>query len=216
MVELEKIEKGKYGIKFDLGDRRKAGGSLWAKVISNVDREKPGGYAFEGKFIRSGDIVKEKDVVVVVREYGSWKYPGSKMELYKIRGGKAVKTEIGSWNTKADKLRAIITVAKKIKSAKKVVKKSEEKEGYVKTSKPIKATKSVKKVSTKPKVMKRIKVSKSDIIARQQKRTSRARKLDSHKTAKQIVEPDEYYKWLKHPNRFDILSVDTAVQRKKK
>ena len=138
------------------------------------------------------------------------------MELYKIRCGKAVKTEIGSWNTKADKLRAIITVAKKINSAKKVVKKSKEKEGYVKTSKPVKATKSLKKVSTKPKAMKRIKVSNSDIIARQQKRTSRARKLDSHKTAKQIVEPDEYHKWLKHPNRYDILGVDTAVQKKKK
>jgi len=57
----------------------------------------------------------------------------------------------------------------------------------------------------------KIKVSNSDIIARQQKRSSRARKLDSHKTAKRIVEPDEYHKWLKHPNRYDILGVDTAV-----
>jgi len=52
----------------------------------------------------------------------------------------------------------------------------------------------------------------NDIIARQQKRTKRSIAMDSQKTAKNTIstmETDKIWKWMKHPNRFDIFNIDT-------
>ena len=67
-------------------------------------------------------------------------------------------------------------------------------------------SKSVKKV-----------VSKAQILERQKKRTSRAQKMDKQKNAKNILKKDEWYKWVKAPNRFDIAGIDTksSTTRKK-
>jgi len=115
---LEKIDKGVYEIKFSLGDRRKATSSLWAKVVTDVDESKKGGYAFDGSFIRSGDIVHEGDLILMVVGTGSWKYPGQDIHLYKIEHGKCKELYRGGWETKGDKLRAILSIKKLVKKAK--------------------------------------------------------------------------------------------------
>ena len=72
-------------------------------------------------------------------------------------------------------------------------------------------SKTVKKTVSKTKKKKTStkKVTKAQVLERQKKRTSRAQKMDKHKNAKNILKKDEWYKWLKAPNRFDIKGIDT-------
>ena len=73
------------------------------------------------------------------------------------------------------------------------------------------ASKSAKKTASKTKKKKKTtkKVTKAQVLKRQKKRTSRAQKMDKRKNAKNILKKDEWYKWLKAPNRFDIKGIDT-------
>ena len=75
------------------------------------------------------------------------------------------------------------------------------------------SNKSVKKTVSKTKKKKKAtkKVTKAQILERQKKRTARAQKMDKHKNAKNILKKDEWYKWLKAPNRFDIEGIDTKT-----
>ena len=50
---------------------------------------------------------------------------------------------------------------------------------------------------------------KAQIKKRQSQRTTRARNLDSKKQAKRVVKRDRYDLWLAHPERYDIIGVDT-------
>jgi len=72
-------------------------------------------------------------------------------------------------------------------------------------------SKTVKKTVSKTKKKKTStkKITKAQVLERQKKRTSRAQKMDKHKNAKNILKKDEWYKWLKAPNRFDIEGIDT-------
>ena len=57
----------------------------------------------------------------------------------------------------------------------------------------------------------------NDIIDVQEKRSKRAKTMDTKRTAKNtfgLADTDEFYKWLKRPNRFDIIGVDTKKGRK--
>ena len=202
MVNISKIDKGTYGITFELGDKRKAGGSVWAKILSGVDKTKVGGYAFEGKFIRSGDIVKEGDIVITVSSVGSWKYPASKIVLYKINRGKVNEHVIGYFNTKAEKLEAVIEIDKLFKKLKPTAMKK-----IVSTKK--------EEVPKKKKIRKtrEILVTTKEVKERQKKRTSRSQKLDAAKTAKKKYKKNEWYIWIKRPGSGDISGIDTKTKK---
>lgn len=52
----------------------------------------------------------------------------------------------------------------------------------------------------------------NDIINVQEKRSKRAVSMDMKRTAKNtfgLSDTDDFWKWVKHPNRFDILSIDS-------
>ena len=118
IVEVEDIGiPGKVGIRYNLGDTRKATSKCFAKVVTRVDTSKQNGYAFEGKFIRNGDIVDVGSYIILVRGVGSWKYPCSEISLYKVHQDCAEELGIWDWNTRADKVRAILEIAKIVNSS---------------------------------------------------------------------------------------------------
>jgi len=56
----------------------------------------------------------------------------------------------------------------------------------------------------------------NDIIKRQERRSRQAIAMDMSKTAKKVFgldDAEEFWKWMKYPNRFDILGVDTKKQK---
>ena len=56
-----------------------------------------------------------------------------------------------------------------------------------------------------------------DIITKQEKRSKRSIAMDMSKTAKQtfgVNDSENFWKWMKHPNRFDIVSIDTKKKRR--
>lgn len=105
------------GLKFTFGDTRKATSSCWAKVVTEIDKSQQNGYAFVGEFIKPGAVVDIGSYVVLVRGEGSWKHPHSHIYLYRITKDGAEELYNGSWNTKADKVKAINEMAKIVNSS---------------------------------------------------------------------------------------------------
>ncbi len=66
-----------------LGDERRKN---WAKVVSNVDEAKQGGWAFEGEFIATGGIqdVTAPCVLLVYGESGSRANPRPEARVYQV------------------------------------------------------------------------------------------------------------------------------------
>ena len=197
MVYIENIDDRKYGIysiiHFKLGDRRKSGGSIWAKRIYKVDRTQLGGYAFIGWFINDGDILEDNTFVVIVSSDGSWNHPSSRIDFYKVSGGKIKSYKIGSWNTKIEKQKAIEKIEKILEENKR---------------------KKIMKSSMK-RTVKKDTVTKEEVKTRQKKRTQRSRKLDAAKSAKRVYKKGEYGKWIKRPGSGDISGIDTKKKLKK-
>ena len=83
----------------NIGDRRKAKTSAWAKLVTHVDVEQRGGYAFEGEFL---PYTREVDVpngawLVVSRADGSWRHPHNTIYLIHVRNGRLCIVEEVDW-----------------------------------------------------------------------------------------------------------------------
>ncbi len=111
-MEIENIGVGKYEIKFKLGDSRKTTRGLWAKILDGVDTSKRNGYAFEGEWLRSGGIVSEGDVVVRVRQTGSWRHPGQHIDMHIVEGGVIKELYDAAFNTRGDAYSAVGEIAR--------------------------------------------------------------------------------------------------------
>ena len=56
----------------------------------------------------------------------------------------------------------------------------------------------------------------NDIIKRQEQRSKRAIAMDISRTAKKVFgidESEQFWKWMKYPNKFDIIGIDTKKQK---
>ena len=99
-IEYEPRPDGGVRIKYiNIGDKRKAKTSAWAKVVTSVDVSAKGGYAFEGQFL---PYTRETDVpngswVVVSRADGSWRHPHNTIYLIHVRDGKMCVVEEADW-----------------------------------------------------------------------------------------------------------------------
>ena len=83
----------------NIGDKRKAKTSAWAKVVTSVDVSAKGGYAFEGQFL---PYSREVDVpngawVVVSRADGSWRHPHNTIYLIHVHNGEMCIVEEADW-----------------------------------------------------------------------------------------------------------------------
>ena len=99
-IEYEPRPDGSVRIKYiNIGDKRKARTSAWAKVVTSVDVSAKGGYAFEGQFL---PYTRETDVpngawVVVSRADGSWGHPHNTIYLIHVRNGRMCIVEEADW-----------------------------------------------------------------------------------------------------------------------
>jgi len=58
----------------------------------------------------------------------------------------------------------------------------------------------------------------NDIIKRQEQRSKRAIAMDISRTAKKVFgidESEQFWKWMKYPNKFDIIGIDTKRSRRR-
>jgi len=108
------LPDGRFVTKIELGDRRKARTSLWVKKLSNVDVSKKNGYALEGEFLRAGDVAMSPgDVVVAVKEFGSWKHPGQVMKVYVCFADGIYENNVKlGWGSEMENIQTIYTIKK--------------------------------------------------------------------------------------------------------
>jgi len=105
------LPDGRYVVEIKLGDRRKARTSLWAKKLTSVDVSKKNGYAFQGEFVGAGDVaMSPRDIIVAVREFGSWKNPGQLMKVYICFPDGVYESGRLEWGTEAQNVETIYTV----------------------------------------------------------------------------------------------------------
>ncbi|ADC64720.1 hypothetical protein Ferp_0547 [Ferroglobus placidus DSM 10642] len=113
IVKGYKIEGGFRVQSINLGDRRKATSSVFAKIVEDIDMSKANGYAFIGNFLNTH---KEMDLpngtlLLVVRGEGSWNHPRSQAYLIQIKNSKPVVLISENWKNKLtirDKAKEII------------------------------------------------------------------------------------------------------------
>lgn len=113
----ERLPDGRWAVNIVCGDQRKSTNSLWVKRLERVDVSKTNGYAFEGEFIRTSGKYHETTVVlaageavVYTRQVGSWKHPATELHLL-VAKEDGIYKEAWSWDTKADKAKAVHEVA---------------------------------------------------------------------------------------------------------
>jgi len=53
------------------------------------------------------------------------------------------------------------------------------------------------------------------VKAAHRKRSRRARTQDERKRAKNVLPPEKYHLWLRHPGRYDVEGVDTPKKGRK-
>ena len=59
------------------------------------------------------------------------------------------------------------------------------------------------------------KVTLAEVKAAHRKRSRRARTQDERKRAKNVLPPEKYHLWLRHPGRYDVEGVDTPKKGRK-
>jgi len=108
------LEKGD----INLGRPHKATKRIWAKLLERVDVSKDSGYAFEGRFLRvKGDPAWIDDTVpigafiVATFARGSTKHPETGIALVRVTAEKIEELYVGSFDTRADRVRAIKEIA---------------------------------------------------------------------------------------------------------
>ncbi|WP_372824570.1 hypothetical protein [Pyrococcus kukulkanii] len=84
-MKARRVFEDKAELLIDFGHPSVGSKRSWAKVITSIDPSKPGGYAFEGRWLREkGSIANTGDYIVGVFSVGSWKHPASEIRLYKV------------------------------------------------------------------------------------------------------------------------------------